>query len=164
MQALAQWDVQKGDFLIPGREADAPGLDDRKGPLPHGRGSDLVDELKELYEITCLEPESKGQRTDSGAVVDYARAVIEAYRERRQSVDDRIAAAAEHWELSRMSPVDRNAMRVAVAEMLLGETPAKVAMDEAIEIAREYGGEESPRFVNGVLDLVYQRLSGSPKD
>jgi N utilization substance protein B len=57
-----------------------------------------------------------------------------------------------------MLSVDRNVMRVAVVEMLLGETPMKVAIDEAIEIAREYGSEDSAKFVNGVLDLIYQRL------
>lgn len=55
-----------------------------------------------------------------------------------------------------MSPVDRNAMRVAVTELLDGTTPAKVALNEAIEIGREFGGRDAPRFINGVLDAVFK--------
>jgi N utilization substance protein B len=98
---------------------------------------------------------------EEAAVLAYARELVSAYHGRRQGVDDRVSAAAEHWELPRMLSVDRNVMRVAVVEMLLGETPMKVAIDEAIEIAREYGSEDSAKFVNGVLDLIYQRLARS---
>lgn len=111
------------------------------------------------------EPPGPGEFAEGSAaeaeMLAYARGLVSAYHAQRQRVDDRIAAAAEHWELPRMLPVDRNAMRVAVVEMLSGDAPAKVAIDEAIEIAREFGSEESARFVNGVLDLVYKRLERS---
>jgi N utilization substance protein B len=93
------------------------------------------------------------------AVVAYARQLVQAYWEHRQSIDDRLTAAAVNWSLSRMSPVERNAMRLAVVELLEEAVPAKVALDEAIEIGRAYGGKDSPRFINGVLDLVMQRLN-----
>lgn len=88
----------------------------------------------------------------------HAMRLVRAYWNDAKSVDERIARAAEHWEFDRISAVDRNAMRVAVVELLLGTTPPAVVLDEAIEIAREFGGEESPRFVNGVLNSVWTTL------
>lgn len=74
-------------------------------------------------------------------------------------VDQRLEDAAEHWPLERLSATDRSVLRAAVAE-LLGRpgTPARVVLDEAIEIAKRYGSEESGRFVNGVLDRVAREL------
>ncbi|RME39315.1 MAG: transcription antitermination factor NusB [Planctomycetota bacterium] len=88
----------------------------------------------------------------------YARTLVTVFQRQRQQVDDRIAAACDNWDFSRVSPVDRNVMRVAVVEMLGAKVPVKVALNEAIEIAREYGGADSPRFVNGVLDTIRKRL------
>ena len=96
------------------------------------------------------------QQTNN-ADTGHAARLVETYWTYRDDVDQRISSAATRWELPRISPVERNTMRVAVTELLLGETPVKVALDEAIEIGREYGGAESPRFINGVLDKV---LSG----
>jgi N utilization substance protein B len=75
----------------------------------------------------------------------------------RAQVDKWIRAAAEHWSLERMSPVDRNTVRVAVREMVRG-VPVWVAINEAIEISKEYGSAESARFVNGVLDAIRKRI------
>jgi N utilization substance protein B len=74
-------------------------------------------------------------------------------------IDQRLQAAAEHWPLERLSGTDRSVLRAAVAE-LLGRpgTPARVILDEAIEIAKRFGSEESGRFVNGVLDRVARDL------
>jgi len=68
--------------------------------------------------------------------------------------DPLITAHAEHWRLDRMSAVDRNILRLAVYELLERETPAPVVIDEALEIARRFSGEESVQFINGVLDAV----------
>lgn len=88
----------------------------------------------------------------------YATQLLRAYWSDTKSVDERIARAAEHWEIDRISPVERNAMRVAAVELLRGEVPPAVALDEAIGIVREYGGQDSPRFVNGVLNRVLEDL------
>jgi N utilization substance protein B len=72
-------------------------------------------------------------------------------------LDQRLAAAAENWRLPRMATVDRNVLRLGAYEMLFTpDTPANVAMDEAIELARRYGSAESSAFVNGVLDKLRQ--------
>ena len=70
-------------------------------------------------------------------------------------IDARIAAAAENWRLSRMPTVDRNILRLGAFELLfMQDTPAAVAFDEAIELARRYGTADSSAFVNGVLDRL----------
>ena len=69
-------------------------------------------------------------------------------------IDARIVKHSAHWRLERMSVVDRNILRLAVYEMSVGGTPAAVAIDEAIELARRFSGDESVPFINGVLDAV----------
>jgi N utilization substance protein B len=76
-------------------------------------------------------------------------------------IDQRLSAAAENWRLHRMAAVDRNVLRLGAFELLYQpQTPANVALDEAIELARRYGSADSPAFVNGVLDKI--RQGGSP--
>ncbi len=100
----------------------------------------------------------------SGATADYAKELVQALWRQREPVDDRITAAVTKWDLSRISPVERNIMRVAVVEMLSDKVPPKVAVDEAIEIGREYGGKDSPRFINGVLDTIMGILQRRRRD
>jgi N utilization substance protein B len=75
------------------------------------------------------------------------------------AVDEALRAAAENWEIERLAATDRSVLRASVAE-LLGRpgTPVRVVLNEAIEIAKRYGSEESGRFVNGVLDRVARSL------
>ena len=93
---------------------------------------------------------------DQVALVDD---VLDVLAKRAAEVDEAIKAAAQHWELDRLAATDRSVLRIAIAE-LLGRpgTPVRVVLDEAIEIARRYGGEESGRFVNGVLDRAVRTL------
>jgi N utilization substance protein B len=77
----------------------------------------------------------------------------------RGTIDERIADAARNWRVERMTVLDRQVLRLAVHELLAHpETPPRVAIDEAIELARSYSGEEAAKFVNGVLDGVYRKL------
>ena len=94
----------------------------------------------------------------SGSTAAYARDLVTTLWARRKNVDRRVRAASTGWDPERMSPVDRNAMRVAVVEMLGTVVPRKVALNEAIEIGKEYGGAESPRFINGILDKVLKKM------
>jgi N utilization substance protein B len=80
----------------------------------------------------------------------------------RPEIDALLAAHATHWRVERMAAVDRNVLRIAVWEMLAGETPPSVAIDEAVELARRFGSERSPAFVNGVLDAVARARSAAP--
>jgi N utilization substance protein B len=85
--------------------------------------------------------------------------VIGVLERRAADVDAEIRLAAERWTVERLAATDRSVLRAAVAE-LLGRpgTPARVVLDEAIEIARRYGSEASGAFVNGVLDRIARRL------
>lgn len=86
--------------------------------------------------------------------------LVGALEQRRDEVDGTLQAALEdRWVVARLAATDRAVLRVAVAELLARSgSPARVVLDEAIEIARTYGSEESGRFVNGVLDKVARNL------
>ena len=94
----------------------------------------------------------------SESAAGYAIELVTGFWAGRQEVDRRIASATQRWALARISPVERNIMRVAMVELLSESVPPKVALDEAIEIGREYGGADSPRFINGVLDEILRKL------
>ena len=85
-------------------------------------------------------------------VADLVRGTVEHVAE----VDEQITKHAEHWRMERMPAVDRNILRLAVYEIKCGGTPAAVAIDEALELARKFSNEESVQFVNGVLDAVHK--------
>jgi N utilization substance protein B len=87
--------------------------------------------------------------------------------ERASDLDLVIEKAAPEWPLPRIAPVDRNVLRLGLYELLFADrskVPAKVAINEAIELAKSYGGENSGRFVNGVLGAVYKELGEPGKD
>ncbi len=91
-----------------------------------------------------------------------ARELVEGISARLAEVDRLIAAYAQNWSLPRLAAVDRNVLRVAVFEIAHSrDVPAAVAINEALEVAKTFGGEDSSRFVNGVLgQLVRDRASG----
>lgn len=101
----------------------------------------------------------EGRRVAAGAR-EYGTWIVERILENGETVDATIQAASKNWRLARMAVVDRNILRIAVAELLYEPTlvPA-IVMDEAIEIAKRYSGEESAVFVNGVLDAVVRGLA-----
>jgi N utilization substance protein B len=93
-------------------------------------------------------------------VITYAQRLIETAWNNRTQTATEIGPHAPGWSIARMTPVDRNVIRTALAEFDLGEAPPKVILDEAVEIARTYGSEDSGRFVNGVLDALWKTLTG----
>src|ERR1700722_13629028 len=74
-------------------------------------------------------------------------------------IDHRIAEKSAHWKLERMPVVDRNILRLGIYEMSRQDTPAAVVIDEALELARQFSGEESVAFINGVLDAVHKDMN-----
>jgi transcription antitermination protein NusB len=98
------------------------------------------------------------KKLDSG-VEAFARTLFEGTVREVESLDRAVSERAEHWKLERMAAVDRNVLRLALYELLHHpETPPKVVINEALEIARRYSGEDSVEFVNGVLDAVRKGL------
>ncbi len=85
----------------------------------------------------------------------YAETLARGVVAHREVLDQLIGSHAEHWTLARMPLVDRNILRLAVYEFLhASDVPDRVALDEAIELAKAYGGKDSGRFVNGILDRI----------
>ena len=69
---------------------------------------------------------------------------------------------AQNWKVERMSAVDRNVLRLGIYEMLFTDTPAPVAIDEALEVGRRFSGDESVGFLNGILDSVRKNIAEKP--
>ena len=88
-----------------------------------------------------------------GEVVEYARCLVEGALRNQREIDALIGEQADNWRLERMPAVDRNVLRLAVYEFLYEtDVPKLVVLDEAIELAKRFGSEQSGRFVNGLLD------------
>jgi N utilization substance protein B len=82
------------------------------------------------------------------------RELAEGVDEHREELDDIIAAHAKGWTVDRIAPLDINVMRAALYEIEFTDTPAEVAINEAVELAKEYCGAEAPGFVNGILGAI----------
>lgn len=90
----------------------------------------------------------------------FAQPLIDGMVEHLPEIDERIAKYCDNYELRRIAPVDRNVLRLAIFEMLYrDDIPPVVSIDEAIELAKTFGGPDSGRFVNGILDRVKGDLS-----
>jgi N utilization substance protein B len=104
----------------------------------------------EAYQPALDEPARAFATELAGGVVRHA-----------SEIDPLIESTAEHWRFSRLAVIDRLIMRVAVYELLFArDTPPAVAIDEALDLARRYSGEEAVKFVNGVLDGIRRKLAG----
>jgi len=133
--------------------------------MAHDRRSSRILAMQALCQWEIQRDETSPSLADflaeqdaSPEAASYATKLVQEFWRQRAEIDERIASASVKWELARISPVERNIMRVAIVELLCNKVPAAVAMDEAIEIGREYGGAESPRFINGVLDAIFKNI------
>ena len=109
-------------------------------PAPH---------VAEFWSRHALDPEAR----------EFAEDLVRGAMASRREIDDTITRFTEHWALERMAAVDRNILRLAVYELgWRTETPPKVVINEAIEIAKKFGTAESGRFINGVLDRIHREL------
>jgi N utilization substance protein B len=98
-----------------------------------------------FLERRLLEPE----------LLELGKALYLGTLEHLKEIDSRLAQVADNWSVERMAVVDRNILRLGIYELYHGpQTPYKVVLDEAIELAKRYGAEESPGFVNGILDRI----------
>ncbi len=79
------------------------------------------------------------------------------------AIDEQISQKSDHWRIERMATVDRNILRLAVYEMTKGGTPPPVVIDEALELARQFSGDESVSFINGILDAIYREMANAKK-
>lgn len=93
---------------------------------------------------------------EEGVASDYVKRLVEGVEEHRDEIDDQLRTFSENWSLGRMPVVDRSLLRMAIFEMLyVDEVPISVSINEAVELAKDFGGEDdSSRFVNGILGRV----------
>jgi N utilization substance protein B len=96
------------------------------------------------------------RRLQEPRLCEFARALIAGIKAHREQIDGMITDVAENWRLDRMAAIDRNILRLGAYEMLFDEgVPVKVAINEALELAKRYSTAQSSRFVNGILDRLY---------
>src|SRR5215469_6990184 len=133
--------------------------------LDQGRQTrELVEFVKHLAALrdqedarAAEEGELYSQWIRTPALVEFSRRLVEGVTEHRADLDEKIAAAAENWSVGRMAATDRNLLRLGCYEMHYTETPVKVVIDEAVELAKSFGGGQSAQFVNGILDKLMQK-------
>lgn len=113
------------------------------------RPADLATLLQEFWRDRVVPAE----------VRTFAEALVRGTAEKLAELDETIEANAAHWSLARIAPVERNILRLAAFELLFrDDIPERVAINEAIELAKLYGSEESGAFVNGILDQIRLHL------
>ncbi len=99
--------------------------------------------------------------------IEFGRSLVAGVRRNRAELDAQIERAAENWSLSRMAATDRNVLRLGAHELLHGTAPERVAIDEAVELAKRFGTAQSGPFVNGILDRLLREKrsqeSGEPE-
>jgi len=92
-------------------------------------------------------------------VQSFAEDILNDIFDQKKEIDARLEKYSDNWTLSRMTVIDRNLLRMAASELMYSKTvPPKVAIDEAVEIAKKYGAEDSPNFINGILDRILKEL------
>lgn len=122
--------------------------------------------LQILFQLDLCPEETSGvletfwsTKKVSDPIRDYADRLVNGTMQHRDSIDRLLESQSLHWRISRMAVVDRNILRMALYEMIRGQdTPAIVVIDEAIEVAKRFGNDESGPFVNGILDAVRAHL------
>lgn len=85
---------------------------------------------------------------------EFASSLVAGVRRNLQELDQVLAQTADHWSLERMAATDRNVLRLGAYEILYSETPDRVAINEAVELAKRFGSKQSAQFVNGILDRL----------
>ena len=89
----------------------------------------------------------------------FANMLVRGVLENQEEIDNKIQASSTNWRLNRMAAVDRNILRLAVSELLyLTEIPKRVSINEAIELGKQFGSEDSRAFINGVLDNISKKI------
>ena len=107
----------------------------------------------EIFPLIC------GNFEPPKPVMDFAEKLVYGVYEKMEYIDKLIRKSSKNWRLERMSRVDRCILRLSVFEMLyMEEIPPKVALDEAVELGKKFGTEDSGAFINGVLDNIYNKL------
>ena len=112
-------------------------------------GGDLDEQIKLFLERNSSQED----------VANFMKELVMSLIDKMEEIDEIIQKFSDHWILDRMTVIDRNILRMGACELLFNfSTPPKVVINEAIDIAKKYGNEDSPEFINGILDKVYNEI------
>ena len=112
-------------------------------------GGDLDEQIKLFLERNSSQED----------VANFMKELVVSLIDKMEEIDEIIQKFSDHWILDRMTVIDRNILRMGACELLFNfSTPPKVVINEAIDIAKKYGNEDSPEFINGILDKVYNEI------
>ncbi len=126
----------------------------------------LARRLEENLEASYDEEQAPEGAQLTAEAQAFASRLVHGALEHLAEIDERIHAIAPDWPLSQMAHIDKNILRLAIYEIVYTQSPVKVAINEAVELAKTFGSDASSRFVNGVLGAVYaqtQQTSASPE-
>lgn len=123
-----------------------------------------------LYEIDAVDHDPQevvtrwaSEQEASASVIAFARELVRGVLQEREELDTLLQGSAPMFPVARIAPVDRAVLRLAIFELLhVPATPPKVVINEAVELAKQFGGDNSSRFVNGVLGDVLDRRGATP--
>lgn len=93
-------------------------------------------------------------RLQAPELIEFADSLVAGVRVNREKLDEVLTQTADHWSLERMAATDRNVLRLGAYEILYADTPGRVAINEAVELAKRFGTKQSAQFVNGILDRL----------
>lgn len=96
-------------------------------------------------------------------LIEFAHGLLSGVRRNRSAIDQALKVRAENWSISRMAVIDRNILRLGAYEILHTETPNRVVINEAVELAKRFGAKQSPTFVNGILDRLLRDQEPNPE-
>jgi N utilization substance protein B len=96
-------------------------------------------------------------RLKSEDLISFGQSLVAGVRRNRAELDELLDRIADNWSLQRMATTDRNVLRLGAYEILYADTPARVAINEAVELAKRFGSAQSAQFVNGILDRFLEK-------
>jgi N utilization substance protein B len=117
-------------------------------------------EETQIREFWARAKESQSGDEKFDEIKAFTTRLVQLIEEHQSDIDKAITSSAEHWEMSRMAVVDKNILRIGTCEILYcPDIPAKVAINESIELAKKFGDQETSKFVNGILDQVAKKYA-----
>lgn len=115
------------------------------------------DDLNPDVDLSAAQSFVQGRMQHDEELVAFAMSLLSGVRRNRGELDQLLSEAADNWSLERMAVTDRNILRLGAYEIFYTNTPGRVAINEAVELAKRFGAKQSPPFVNGILDRFFQQ-------
>lgn len=112
------------------------------------------DDLNPGHSMQSTEEFLRKRLHNNKEIIEFANSLLSGTRRNRPELDEMLTSRASNWSLNRMAATDRNLLRMAAFEILFTDTPNRVVINEAVELAKRYGSKQSAQFVNGILDSL----------